>query len=155
MRMLAARVSRWLCLWFIRFGCFCSRSKPLVKLAIVFSFLYCCCDLCIQSRGCPGASHDWVALLLFAAAASCLLHGRQMLPPSSFLSAVRCFCCRRCAVLRSAVALARYVIKSSSNQRTNVVTFSVGFSLCAWSTSRVFRAPLFEVASTLVPRRQT
>ena len=103
--MLAVGVSRWLCLWFI-LSCFCSRSQPLVKLAIALFFLYCCCNQCLQSRGCPVASHDWAPCVLLVASASCLLHGREMLPLSSFLSAVRRFFIRRRAVLRSALELA-------------------------------------------------
>ena len=34
--------------------------------------------------------------LLLVASASCLLHGLQILPPSSFLPSVTRFCCRRC-----------------------------------------------------------
>ena len=97
------------CLWFIRFGCFCSRSQPNVKHAIAL-FFCCCCDLCLQSRGCPVASHDSAVCLLLVAAASCLLHGCPMLPPSIFPTAVRRFCCRRCTMLRLAAELASYLV---------------------------------------------
>ena len=56
------------------------RSQPLAKACHRSCFLYYCCDLCLQSRGCPVASYDW------AACACCL---SQQLAPCC--TVVRCF----------------------------------------------------------------
>ena len=105
--------------------------------------------------------------MLPVAAASCLLF-HQMLPTSSFRSAVKCFFCwRRCAVLRSAAKLPSYVIKLSSNHSPNLFTILLAL-VCAiglrfdfsgphttnvpvpWPMSRLFRPPHSEIACCTV-----
>ena len=63
-----------------------------------------------------------------------------MLPPSSFLSPVRRFRCRHCALLRSAAEIANNVIKTSSNQRTNFVTNWL-FLVCVIGLRHEFSGP--------------
>ena len=116
-----------------------SLATSLVKRAVITAlfFLYCCAVICVFILG---VIIRWHHNKIGRRACCCLQHGRQILlhPAFSFMSPVTSAACwRRCTVLRSAAELAScYVIKSSSNQRTNFVTNSVGLGVCDWPTPR-------------------
>ena len=93
MRKLAVGVPRRFCRWFLRFGYFCSRSQPLVRKAFSTSRLL--PPLLLPSVS-GGITRLGGVCSLLVATASCLLHDRQTFLPSSFLTAARRFCCRRC-----------------------------------------------------------